>query len=610
MGLARKYIVSINDTMSYGLGTYTNENNTCSLLNEFILTSSTTNTTCMYNSITVDDLKSLSVPDYNKRVEDFLQYINIEDSNNKDFLIGTSVIIDPSCLGYDCYLNQNFLIYKFFNGVRIIDVGDSNGVIEYKLFPNGDDEANYNWQSSATFLDLDENLVYVVKIRDYISTEDYVVCEYEKLVSISWLQSSTKGTLPPKLISLKETSSNCVENTVYKIGCIDFGTSPLSIGQKVGITYCTKTSSIDNACSCVKIQCLPNGCTSFVDLCTYTNTNGQSPRCGIVVVCYGDTIKYEVSATENDIGLASTAELKLLDVNGFNTIIPTIDITNNVSCAVSQTTSETVYVGLSRTGQTLTSNTCTVNGVIAINPSISLGQSICACVITTNSNVGGTTNFTYSKSCEGGIYVPFTPTNEGCGIYSMNINAGELVSYSIVATAPTAGTCSSGSLSLYNLSSTTGVIPIICSQCSTDSVSISSSPVPIIISLCKTNTCDGYSYGYINPDTLIPSSSCIMTTLCYTLTTPSASGGSSIRVSCKPNGSLSYVTLFNINTICGPLAGNQVITMRSCDSICYTLYASGSPTNATAEVKLLSATSTSNIIPSISTTLYCDYISN
>ena len=87
MAKGRKYILNSSSVVSYGLGTSTGTTTQCSLLNSFTVTGDTIpRTTCTYPLITVEQLETLSDIDYDNRVIDYLDYLDIESIVMKNML--------------------------------------------------------------------------------------------------------------------------------------------------------------------------------------------------------------------------------------------------------------------------------------------------------------------------------------------------------------------------------------------------------------------------------------------------------------------------------------------------------------------------------------------
>ena len=176
---ARKYCMNVTEAMACGVGSY-GEALTFSMLNTFTITG---DTTCVYPTLTTNQLQSLSTIDYDERVLAFLDYLDVGDNDIKDSLYDEATFDDPDCSNLFCLLNEHFLVYRFLDGFRVVNVGYANGVIQYKAYPEGDDPDNYSWQNSGTFINgIDMNLVYVIEVRDWYNNTE--VCKVTNQITI------------------------------------------------------------------------------------------------------------------------------------------------------------------------------------------------------------------------------------------------------------------------------------------------------------------------------------------------------------------------------------------------------------------------------------------
>lgn len=196
MGFARKYILNVTNFTSHGVGAD-------ALTTQYDLTaafSGVTNTgsgtAYSYLGITVAALGTMSIEAYNQRVTDFLSYSQIDTNTQKNNLLTEAIVEDPSCDLYPCMLNNNFTIYKFLTGVRIINIGSTYGVAEYAVYivppPSPTSTTSTTipttattttttttatpiaWTTNPTFLNLNPAATYIALVRDNASGE--IIC--------------------------------------------------------------------------------------------------------------------------------------------------------------------------------------------------------------------------------------------------------------------------------------------------------------------------------------------------------------------------------------------------------------------------------------------------
>ena len=200
---ARKYILNVGSIISCGLSACTTFEE-YNVLDAFTVT--TGGTTCSFSCLSLNELKNISLPEYDNRINHFFEYIGLEECTLKNNLLTGATFYNPDC-DIVCKLNPNFLVYRFLDGVRIVNVGEANGEVEYIAYPMNDDPSGYTWQTNGTFLGLDLSKTYVFKIRDNLNSD--IICEYQQQISLPLLLPSTTVTLTPVEISLNETVRNC-----------------------------------------------------------------------------------------------------------------------------------------------------------------------------------------------------------------------------------------------------------------------------------------------------------------------------------------------------------------------------------------------------------------
>jgi len=503
---ARKYILNLSDVMSCGIGSEHNNSIQYNMLDEFNITYNTTPPIShTYPEITTEDLKFLSVLEYEKRVIDYIDVMEIDDTYEKEFLFNSAVVEEEDCTFY-CQLNPNFLVYKFLSGIRVVNIGKVNGIAQYRVYPSSANPDDYSWKTNPSFLNLDQNGTYNVEIRDYFENDD--ICKFVKLVSMPLLIPSTTINIQNKLIGLNEISSNETNTYSYKNGCIEI-TDPLTINEKVSIDYVANITAIGEGEASVHFTCQPNGTIGFENHTYISNLTPNSPRTGSIDMCYGDIVCYNVMVQDASYGSNLEANFCLTSVNGLGTTYPSIDVAN---CSVSvsksiiplQTEVSFDYV----TGcSTTVHNTI---GVMAFSNPIPDGQCVTIDLIGTNMRENDASSYTVIKckpdggsqylsyyEFDGDSVQPQTPTLVVCG--------GDSVCYDVTVLlyseeSPVTSTADV-SLCIENVGGSFGVNPMITTVTSGHTItdSISSFTPDIILSVCR-NTNEGIvpSNGYIN----------------------------------------------------------------------------------------------------------------
>ena len=613
MGNARKYSLVMNSVISCGLGSYTGSTVTCSLLPSFTINYDTVPaTSCTYPTLSTTQLQSLSTIEYDNRVIDFLDYINLESGVAKEILYSGSTTTEPECSGYYCLLNPNFLVYKFLNGIRVVNVGSANGVVQY-LVSGG--TYNSGWQPTGTFLNLDPNGIFTVAIRDYVASEDFVVCEYNTLISLPALIPSTTVTLTPKVIAFNQLSVGSTGPTTYKTGCIQVSPSALSPGQKVLINYTSNaTLAGSSGSACVHLTCRPNGSGSFVNYDCLTNLN-VSPRNNSVTLCYGDVVCYAVIATAGTYGATACANICMTSVNGLSTTVPTIDITRCSAASVavypplSLTTSmNRLYVDSPVLG------VCLAGGTFGFSPAIPNGQCVQIQLSSITTSNGGTAQMAfYCKPNGGTSYLCVDGVNSTQiqpQIATLTARYGDSLCYCMTVVAPSAGITSSACACISNLSGSIGVLPLKSTTNNCDNISATRSALPVSIALCRQQDYGQYASGYINVTPALPTcGQCV--TVCYQVNqTVCGYGDAIINIFCKPNGGSSFLPYCLLKTEYPTPCGvpNGTFIMRYGDQLCYNNTISTSDFGSCSDICIKSVISTSEVSASINVSKCCDSV--
>jgi hypothetical protein len=619
MAKARKYILNLNSVISCGLGTLTGNTVQCSLLNPFTITYDTIPSTSQtYSQLTTTELQTISNIDYDSRVIDFLDFINIESGIKKQDLYSGSTFIDPNCSIYKCFLNENFLVYKFLTGVRIIDTGMANGIIQY-LVSGG--SYNSGWQNNATFLNLDQNTIYTVAIRDYIASENIVVCEYSKLISMQLLLPSTTVTLTPKLIGLSQITDGYVNNSCYKTGCFNISPSVLSQGQKVTINYTANASIYGIGSSCVVLTCKPNNQGTFVEYDRLTNAD-TSPKTNSITMCYGDVVCYNITATANMNGTNSNANICFTSVDGLCTIIPNIDVTNCSASVTSNIPVANVTVGLNRcTATNPNSNTCKITGEFSFNSPVPNGQCIDITLSAITTAAGSFSDSNICFTCK----TIANPSVDVCIGGACNVQpqpqfpvitarCGDILCYVITLNAPNNGTSSCADLCIHTMTQSFGVNSIKSNTANCDSGLINKPAYPVVVSVCRTSLVGSQAKGYINIDPPLNGVNQVVNVTINATQSVHGAGDAIVLFKCQPFGSNTFVNIVptlittnpnNITVVNG--TPSTVLSIKYGDVVCYDNYSSGDYGTYSGFVAG-SATSSSDVIPSVSPTKYSDNV--
>jgi hypothetical protein len=548
MGIARNYILNISEIMSCGIGTYTGLTYQKSILNPF--TATTNNTTCSYSSLSVDNLKSLPTIEYNKRVLDFINTLEIETNLIKENLYNLSTFVNNDC-DLICNLNSDFIIYKFLTGIRIVNVGQSIGTIQYKVYPLTGDSNNYVWQTNPTFLDLDQNIIYNVEIRDFYNNIE--ICKYSKTISLSLLIPSTTIILPNRTISLNQTSYINNPTLQTKTGCIKITPSFVN-GERVLIDYDVNLNILGNAESSILFTCKPNNCSIYSNYVSIINSCGSKITGGTLSLLYGDTICYNITAINNGYGSNAIANFSLTNANGLCSINPIIDITNCSTQVNSCLPQLDIMVSLS--GNTINSNTpqnTTINGVLNFSNQIPNNEYIDIHLCNLNS-VNGTNTSTstfYRKRSTDSNYLQYYVSDKNCTQPDNPIiraEYGDKFCYNMVLTTPNYGDNSNGVINICDLVGSIGINPTINTNICGNTLSCNKSLTPLskIVSICRTNeymiSGTKKSNGVLNINPILSAGQSInvnydiqqrSTGCCYS--------NNQIQIYCKPFNSSSYV---------------------------------------------------------------------
>lgn len=568
----RKYKLCLTNSISYGLSS-SGTSTICNMLNSF----TTQNNERNYSNITEECLSNINVPEFKQRVCDFLKYVNIESSECRDKLLEESSYYNPD-FEFICKLNSEFIVYKFFDGVRVINVGESVGTLEYKTYLFGDNPDNYNWQTNPTFLGLNLNEIYVFEVRDVYQGQE--MCKVSRTIPLDTLVLSTTQSLRQIEISLEDTTScACYCDSIYGSGNL-LAQPNLNFGERICVEFELNLESSANGVSCAEIFCEKNG-TNPSELICSVNSVGLSPVSGSFIICENDNITYNLFTNNSSPGDCSCSYIRITGVDGLNSTNPSIDLGN---CCVSITDTvpvTDVVVFLQECNVTSNEN----NGEVKIAPLISTGKYIDVDILTRASAcICSTSEVTLICKPSGGVWNNiFTSNNTNPQPQSTTVRmlSGDRLCYSIVVNATEPGSCAEASIELTNTTSSSGVDSYIDYNYYTDIITKDILPTTATVSLCRHNFSETNSSqcanGYIN---VTPSLSYIQNiiididtlVLCMGLNFSDACA----QIFCKSAGGSSFIEVLSINPTdyndnTNPQSNN--IIYYSGDQLCYNIYA-------------------------------------
>ena len=582
---SRKYNLDVSSLISYGIGA-TGDTYQCSVLQAFSV--NIDGSTCNYPAINTEQLGLLSVPAYEERVSDYLDYINIESDITKQRLIEEAQANEPFC-DNPCGLNSNFLVYRFLEGVRVVDIGTVRGVAQYRAYEVGADPSGATWQNTGTFLNLDITKTYIFEVRDYFEYAEY--CLVSRAISLPALVPSTTYTPPQVTVFLTGVASGNYGNLTYETGvvCSQIVSSglPLSGVQRVQVNYKIAAEASGDATSCTELFCKTPS-TSWTKFRELKNTS-LSPVSDSFIMNAGDCVCYLMNALVPTCGSCACTCMDLTSVNGLSVTIPTINIG---ACCADITCSKfplTVAVSTAQTTDSVTTTTCTQNGEFLFNGSnvataIVAGQTIsmdlCARISVTNLGTGSAT--LYCKPNGGATFqtlITHTQGNTQPLNGSVTVRSGDALCYRLTTGVANAGATSTSEFCISDLDATYGIAPVI-GLPKGDSISQATAAVPFVVALCRSiavgspgqiKNCYG---GAINVrDALNNTLSGTQYVRVYanavtTKSNPDPSAYADVEIGCKAGGLGSYVKIVDIT-------GNDTYSgffyVRADDILCYSV---------------------------------------
>lgn len=586
----RKYNLSLTSEMSYGIGVtggttifnlldgFTTQNTLNSLDLDVIYANDPTNNTsnigdtvtCYYPAINCGELIDLNICEYDKRVRDFLTSINIENGSHRDQLIEDSSYNNG--LGISCGLNPDFLVYIFFSGVRIVNVGKTQGTAEYKAYLFGSDPNSQQWQTNPTYIGLQSEGVYVFEVRDLHNGVE--LCKVTQTISISNLVQSTTQAPTDIQIYINEVINNRYYDTHYSCGSI-LGNPALKVGEKIKINYSISSEASGIANSVINI------CCNSTKICT-VNSVGVSPLTGSVIMNVNDTVTYDMINVTPSPGDCACSCFELTSVEGLNSTNPTIDV-GRCSVSISDLVeTSNVVVSVSESSLSATNN----NGTIVFNPEIPVGKWIdidfCSAAYAC---LGATAAVSFCCCAAGSASSTIILNNSQRPqptISNVRMNYGDELFYSISTNvcATQGGSCGSGRFRLFDTTSSSGINAVIdpntCSKILVNEVAATSA----VVSVCRQNFLDkGFLQrvdGLINISPTLSGNQSVSIAVCSLPRYIPDCSRACAEIFCKPNGSTSFVPMFNFPSqnygdVDFGTPSTRSITYNAGDQICYNL---------------------------------------
>ena len=589
---ARKYNLNAGEIKSHGISA-------CTTSNQFSLLSNFTIGNCNYSQITTDDLSQMSKPNYLKRVCDFLNYLNIEDGRIRENLIEDASYYDPAC-NVLCKLNSDFLVYRFLEGVRIVNIGDVKGEAQYRAYPMGDNPTGYTWQTSATFLNVDLNKIYVFEVRDFFENEEY--CKVQRTVSLPILVQSTTFVPEEKQIYLNQKACGSSGIAYFNNGTVEIDPL-LTSDEVVSVNYTLFADAYGSAQSCAQLFCKPNNCNTYLNYKCHIDIQGTTT--GTFILCAGDKMCYNLNTVVPSAGSCGCSCFEINSVNGGGTTLPSIDPSRCCEARSACIPRENITVSL--TESTIYTNNCCEkkNGVFEFTPSIiennCMTIELDGLASTTSAMIGNSANIAIKCKPDGGTsydtIILHSDNNPQPLIENIIARHGDSLCYEIESRA-SAGQTSSSCITISDVFSSNGITSSIGSP---NSICVENEPEapPVTVSMCKQNTIcnDGCSCGcgYINVDPLLAMNECVKINFNAELYVsddgnPNIQNQARAAIQCKGENDFTHVSkCFMIQQSSGSQSISGELYARPNDSICYCVLTYNP--NVTVALSCLSLTS-------------------
>jgi hypothetical protein len=617
MNNGRKYLLDLALIRSEGIASRCSVINETNLLNCFNISYDTTEgrVCCSYPTITLGELSALSKLDYEKRVLHFIDK-NIDEEETKIDLFNSATFNEP-CSEYYCKLNEDFLVYKFLTGIRIIDVGTSNGVIEYKVYPINNNPDNYNWSLSPTFLNLNQDSTYVAVIRDNINGE--IVCEYQKNISLQLLNPSTTEAPTEKIVSINNLNS-------FTCGSYSQFSSIISVNpqiadyQKIDLCYSINLIGVNDGYSCITLKCKSNT-DSYVIFDTIDVKNSVVNEENLITLNKGDSVCYDIGIIRGLYGSESSVSFNLINVDGLNTTPTSIDLTKCSEYRVCYIPPQPITISFGTPvngspangvdynyGLLLLSNPIPINECISINfsgDSESILGSSCYAIYCKQNN---TTNFIkIYENCNTFIQPQISP--------QVTIKTGDILCYSSTVVSVYDGSSSISTYRINDVSSSVGVNPTIGVN---NQISISNSKpsLNVSVNVCKlSDTINGparVSQGFINLSPVLNSDIQCVNVDYYATLNHVGNAGATINLGCRANGQSSFIDIPNslLQSHSGMGQFNNSFIMKRGDCVCYCLVAVDVSGGASSSITLDTVNGMCGVVATINNLKQSDSISN
>lgn len=609
---ARRYILNVSEVISCGLGTSYGNPVECNILNQFNVNYDTTPpTSCTYPEITTDDLMSLSELEYQKRVIDYVDTLKIDSELTKERLLDDASFIEPECVL--CRLNEDFLVYKFLSGVRVVNIGEVTGIAQYKIYPSDEDPDNFSWQTSPTFLNLDQTEVYIVEVRDLLQNVE--LCKVSTLISMPLLIPSTTLIPQDKIIRIVETSNGDTSNVAYSTGCIEI-VPPLQPREMLRLDYIANAFVVGGGSSCVQIACKPEESASFVNYCCVTNTDNNLPVSVSIPICHGDVVCYNVTSYGETFGSRAEGEYQITSIDGLGTINPTIDET---SCSVIVQKNiapiTTIVSFADNTGNT-TLNRCTINGRIDFSEPVPMGQCLTIQLSGLSQTVGGASSTVFSCKPNGTTeyltYCTISNVDNQPQFPELIACGGDEFCYDITLDVPNAGNSSSLNLCINELTGSLGVVPILNEALSANTICVQIN-IPTIsteISVCRLGSTSISSDGFINLNPELISSNQYVSALIGICQVSQDNRFACLEFYCKPSNGSSFIRTNNYEALNNDVNDSISITFRCGDVVCYNNSIASGTGSTCSSFAISGVTSSIDISPTINSSKNDDVVSS
>lgn len=559
---ARKYKLDVCNLISYGISA-TGTSYQCSLLENF--TVNINNTTCNYPQLTIEQLGLLDKPEFEKRVEDYLTFLNIESPNLKTELINKSSYTNPDCI--DCRLNSDFLVYRFLDGVRVINIGEIKGIAQYKAYPKDANSSGYTWQTNPTFFDLDLNSIYVFEVRDYYNDQEF--CKVSKTISLSSLVQSTTYTPTEKLVFIDKKVENNTSSICYNNGCITINPA-LSGIEKLSINYLLSAEGYGDAVSFAELCCKTNGSTTFQKISCATSDSNINVN-NTFTLNQGDIMCYKLNTQVPTMGSCGCACIELVGVDGLSTTIPTIDVGRCCESIESEIPPTNIIVSTTRTTDSSTTSTCAQNGIFEFTPEIPINKCVTLYLSgNTTGELGGISNYVIKYKKNGGTFFNTVAENSNNipqpQLHTVIVCHGDELNYTLNTEASLPGGIATSAFKISNIDNNFGINATIGTP-SNDEISVEQPKINSTTSICNQFKDNNIMNGYINTNNITFPNQCVEVSLNITTSVLGTKGFSELNVCCQPSGSTGFVSIGR-STSTSPVNN---ITYFYCqgDIICY-----------------------------------------